>query len=125
MAKFPYNVCGYRFQDGVNTLRLSFQFAINALSADLARAITESSAYEDGIAQGGAEIGEWDDDGNKLSIQTNVLEMQVESVEEAAMALRKAFVIALYHHWERSVRLWTASANGKHDALTSAALAKG
>jgi len=41
------------------------------------------------------------------------------------MALRKAFVIALYHHWERAIRASAAGANGNHDKLVKRAQAKG
>ncbi len=49
-------------------------------------------------------IVEHDDDGNVMWDQETLLEMDIEASDEAIMALRKAFVMALYHHWERALR---------------------
>src|SRR3546814_2456369 len=39
--------------------------------------------------------------------------------------LRKAYAVAIYHHWERSALQWTNRKNEKHDDLARRVLAMG
>ncbi|UKK84100.1 hypothetical protein L7H23_16255 [Sphingopyxis sp. BSN-002] len=51
--------------------------------------------------------------------------MEIDTKVEAQEALRKAFVIALYHHWERSARKWTGDDRRDHSKLAIAVEALG
>ena len=60
--------------------------------------------YQQNLEQGGKWIGESDDDGLVIWDQSQILDYEIDVVTEAAQDLRKAFALALYHHWERSAR---------------------
>lgn len=109
-----FNMHGYVFQEGVKTLQRSFAAAIAPLTADVERRSLEATTYQKSLADGGEWIGERDEDGYVLWDQETVLEMQLEGAQAAQMALRKAFAILAYHHWERSARGWSKSLHGKH-----------
>ncbi len=124
MVKLP-DLQGYVFQDGLNVLRTGFQCAAKALAGIAEQTKNEAIDYQDAVERGGEWIGEQDEDGYVLWDHASVLEMRVEAAEEALMALRKTSIIALYHHWERLVRLWTNSADkADHCKLVSRAQTK-
>ncbi|WP_421951100.1 hypothetical protein [Pelagibacterium sp.] len=123
---FKFSVHGYMFQEGIKALEEAFVAASDALESALAAKQTQLSDYVLLIEGGGLPIGEWDDDGNRLWDQEEVLAMHIETTSEAIMALRKSTVIALYHHWERAIRKSTGvPADGKHSALIDAAVGEG
>lgn len=127
MAEIRFNVWGYDFQEGVKTLQVSFDAGSEALRSGIVRAHDEAKVYALAVAADpGAWIGEHED-GLVLWDQAQVLEMGVERAEDAILALRKAFVIAIYHHWERSARNWTGlgDRNDGHLALSAKTVALG
>lgn len=72
------------------------------------------------MAAGGERIGEWED-GHRLWEQDQVIGLQIDDAEESVMDLRKAYVLAIYHHWERAARRWTRiSDRAAHDKLAKA-----
>lgn len=109
MAKLSINMAGFVFQEGVAHLRTSFGAASAALNGQVAAARDAVSAYVASVEAGGEWIGERDEDGETLWDQEQVLEFEVVALESAAMALRKALAIAIYHHWERMARIWTGA----------------
>lgn len=126
MAAFNINWWGYTFQDGLNVLGQSFTSARDALRRDIELAQEEALGYQDSVAQGLREPDiERDEEGNVIVDHADVLQMHVERAEECAMGLRKAIVIAAYHHWERSARGWTQSENGNHPKLVELSLDQG
>jgi len=50
--------------------------------------------------------GDCDEDGVVLWDRADLLSHEIAFAYGALMELRKAFAIAAYHHWERSVQLW-------------------
>lgn len=125
MVQFNFNLAGLSFQRGVSIMAKSFASAIVALRADIDNAKDEAFGYQQSLEQGGEWIGETDDDGVIIWDQTRVLEYEVEVVSEAAQELRKAFVLALYHHWERSARGWTKADNWTHEQLVEGTKKRG
>lgn len=114
MAKLNFDMRGYAFKAGLDVLREGYASASKALTADVERVKSEATAYE----ASDEFIGEHDDEGNLLWEQGQVLNMQQETAEEALMALRKAFVLVLYHHWERAIRAYTGSGkSADHEKL--------
>ncbi|AEH86626.1 hypothetical protein Mesop_2148 [Mesorhizobium opportunistum WSM2075] len=124
MVQLNFNFHGYRFQESTKILYASFRLAVQALRADVERAQNEAVAYQKYLDAGGEWIGERED-GHVIWDQEQVLDMQIEASDEALMALRKAFVIALYHYWERAIRVSTGDDKAKHDVLVALASAKG
>ncbi len=126
MAKFDFNLLGYAFQDVLKTMRSSFDLAAGALATEIVRAQAALSAYVAAVRMDpSAWVGEREE-GMILWDQSQVLDMNIANAEEALMHLRKAFVIAAYHHWERSARRWgKAGPKARHSQLSAASLAEG
>jgi len=121
MAKLNFNARGHAFKAGLDVLREGYASASAALHADVERAKSEAAAYE----ASDEWTGERDEDGHVLWEQGQVLGMRQEASEGALMALRKAFVLAIYHHWERAIRAYTDSGNSaSHDKLVDRAREK-
>jgi hypothetical protein len=126
MAKLDFNMQGYVFQEGVKTLRAGFETAVEALRSARTRAQQDLQAYEAAVAADPTQwIGE-EEDGLVLWDQSQVLEMSIADAEEALLALRKAFVIAIYHHWERAALRWThLTGRTEHKHLSAGTVAAG
>jgi hypothetical protein len=104
MVKPPYffDLRGYEFQIAVDALRKSAETGSDALRGEI-RVLEQQ--LEDYRRVGEFE-GERDEEGNVLWDQDNVLRLNISLAYEALMELRKAFAIAAYHIWERSVQRW-------------------
>lgn len=126
MAKLNINWRGYSYQAGLEVLAQSYLASQQALEDGIERAKDEAIGYQQAVEQGIEEPQiEYDDDGTPLVDHADVLAWNVDLAQEASMALRKAFVIAAYHHWERSARGWTGSQHGKHEKLVTLSREKG
>lgn len=122
MAKLGFDMRGYAFKAGLDVLRQGHASASKALTADIERVQAEAAAYE----ASPDFIGDHDEDGNLLWEQSQVLAFQQETAEDALQALRKAYVLALYHHWERAIQTYTDSGkSADHKKLVKRAPAKG
>ncbi|MCW2339123.1 hypothetical protein M2337_003413 [Sphingobium sp. B2D3A] len=120
MAPLRFNLQGYSYQDGISILRNSFEAAQEALHTKREGAMDEAVAYQEGLKEGTVEwIGERDEDGFVIWDQQSVLDYNVRDAEEAAKELRKAFCIAMYHHWERSALQWVDKVQLKHAGLVA------
>lgn len=123
---FFFNLHGYRFQQSTRILRDGYLSASRALVSDVERARAEAAKYAQDIENGGEWIEERDEEGHLLYTKEQALELQIETSDEALSALRKAFVIAAYHYWERATRLAVGGNDkAKHNELVVLAVAKG
>lgn len=120
MVKFAFNAHGYRFTNGLSILKNSFDLAMTAVGGSAAEARDAAVEYAARLDGGGSPEEERDEDGHILWDQGTILAMKLEDADETAMELRKAFVLAMYHHWERSARRWTGKPHGNHKALAAA-----
>lgn len=125
MVKLNFNWRGYMYQDGINSIRLSYDTAAQALEQQTQRTYDEITDYNANFEAGDQSGIERDDDGHVVWDQADMLIYQSTAAEEALNTLRKAFAIVLYHHWERSIREWVQSKHGKHDTLVAVAAATG
>lgn len=123
MVKLNFNLAGFSFQHGLTILKTSLQAALPGLAEGVAKADAALKAYE----AAGVFIGERDDEtGDIYWDQSQVLGFELEMAEIARQELRKAYAIAAYHHWERSVRVWTGKENLRnHDDMVAATRAEG
>ena len=94
--------------------------ARDALLSDVARAKDEAADYSENLDRGADWVGERDDGGHVIWDHADILQLRVDTATDALNALCKAFIISLYHHWERSARRWVGKQNGDHDKLASA-----
>jgi hypothetical protein len=117
MAQFSFNALGYWFQSSINILWRSYECARTALEDDIERAAETAVAYQQARDEGAEFIGEKDEFGGTIWDQQDVLNHQYEMAQDALRSLRRAYVISLYHHWERGARAWTKSPKGNHEEL--------
>ena len=116
MAKLVWNMLGWSYQAGLAILKTCYETSNDNLEAALERAKEEAIGYEQALQQGAQPIGEWED-GYALWTQDQILEENVQAAADALWEVRRAFVIALYHHWERGARGWTHAQHAKHPKL--------
>jgi hypothetical protein len=122
VVKLGFDIRGHAFKAGLDVLREGYASASRALTADVERVRGEAAAYE----ASPEFIGEHDDEGHIIWEQGTVLAMQRQAAEESLKALRKAYVLILYHHWERAIRAYTDSGkSADHEKLVKRATAKG
>lgn len=115
MVKLGPYIRRSQFEHGLRMLEMGYRAARDALEAEIERIKVEAIAYEESLANGGEWIGEYED-GRILWEQSQAYEAQVDDVGHASLEVRKAFVIALYHHWERSATGWKGG-YASHDEL--------
>lgn len=125
MAPMNFNFVGWVFESGLDVLERSFRTAFDALENQIAKARHEEAVYLEHVQLTGESEIERDDDGIILWDKEDVLGYEIEFAEDAGMALRKAFAIAIYHHWERSIRDWTEATHRSHSDLAERAVEKG
>lgn len=126
VVAFTWNIEGYTFQQGVTVLKDAYQAAADALQEEWQRAKDEAVTYQDAVDSGQTLwIGERDEDGYVIWDQEMVHQMDIEAKIEGQNGLRKAFVLAAYHHWERGARTWTSDDVRDHKRLILAVKAKG
>ena len=120
--KLGFDVRGYQFDVGLKAIAQGFRASAIALMAEVERIEADLAAYE----RAGVWEGERDDDGHVIWSRDQIFAMEQEAAEEALMHLRKAFVLALYHHWERAIRAYTGGGQGpRHGQLIKRAEQEG
>lgn len=107
MAELPFNFLGYEFQSGLDVLRKSAQTGLAALSGKINALERQLQDYR----RIGEFEGERDEEGHVLWERDDALDHEIAFADDARMELRKAFAIAIFHHWERSVQRWIAQEN--------------
>lgn len=116
MAKLLWNMLGWSYQAGITVLRTCYESSNNNLEEALERAKEEAFGYQQSLEQGAEPIGEWEE-GCALWTQDQILDENVEAAVDTLWEVRRAFAIALYHHWERGARRWTHAQHAKHPQL--------
>lgn len=109
-----FNWHGYEFQDGLKVLERSFSTASEALQRELDAAYSALDQHdvEYGDDSSTHPDTEFTDNGYVLFDPRDHLAMNTLNGEQAVLSLRKAFVIMLYHHWERCARDVTDKRHG-------------
>jgi len=109
-ADLRHDFEGSRFRDGVDRLDKAFSLALRSLLDEEQNLRSQLEAYQAHVKGGGERIGEWDpDEGYSLWEHDDDLSMEIEDAEESQKDLRKAYMLAIYHHWERAAQRWTGS----------------
>jgi hypothetical protein len=106
-------VVGYEFESSIKSFRKSFELSRTALADAAEKIRSDLAAY----LAGDEWIGERTEDGHTIWDQEQVYEMEIEAAEEAIQELRQTYLIAIYHRWERAVRLYTKSDEQSHAKL--------
>lgn len=124
MVVFRFDARHFEFDHGVRLLKQGYAAARDALVKEIERVVVDARAYQERLANGGEWIGERED-GIVLWDQTHVFEMETEDAHKALYEVRRAFIIALYHHWERSAAKWLGKDNADHEKLARFCAASG
>lgn len=125
MVALNFNAHAFAFQSGLDTIEQGYEAAVNGITLEINRKKAAFYDYCRYIENGGAPTEERDDDGVLIWSQDQLLQGTIFVAEEALMSLRKAYAVAIYHHWERSALQWTNRKNEKHDDLARRVLAMG
>jgi len=126
MAPLPFNMLGYIYESGLDSLRASFVSGSQGLRQKLEDTTKALDDYQHSLRNGGEWIGERDpEEGYVIWDQEQVFNFDIDAAHEAYGELRKAFAIAAYHYWERSIRKYCKAQGGKHADLVTKALGEG
>lgn len=112
MADLTPYIRAFQLQDGIRTLMRSFNTSHETLQGAAEEAEDAWSKHERAIGDGPDAVG-WTD-GYAILTTTDLLKLRMVNAWAAASELRAAFIIALYHHWERCVYLWGDRRSSSH-----------
>lgn len=121
MVKLDFSVLGFAYESGLECLRDSFSAAVQGIRNQMRE---ETEAWRSGTGEYREPI-KFTDDGDVIFDPSDVYQFKMEAVAEAHAELRKAFAIAIYHYWERNIRVFCTLPNGKHAELEAAAATLG
>lgn len=117
-----FDAHGYDYGRSLAILDDTLTAAEQGLEDRRARLAADLADYE----TSGVRIGEWADGGQKIWDQSDVYEFDIELVDEGLANLRKSYVIAFYHSWERMVGRWAdVGSKANHKELRRAVENKG
>lgn len=122
MAALDFSPHGVFFESGIDTIEDGYAAAANGITQEINRKKAAFYDYNRHVENGGPPTEERDDDGYLIWSQDDELKVVIEIAEDALMALRKAYAITIYHHWERSALQWTGKRNETHDNLVQLVL---
>lgn len=125
MVVLSFNAHAFSFESGLDTIEQGYEAAVGGITLEINRKKAAFYDYSRHIENGGAPTEERDDDGGLIWSQDQLLQGTIFVAEEALMSLRKAYAVAIYHHWERSALQWTNRKSEKHDDLARRVLAMG
>ncbi|WP_292899888.1 hypothetical protein [Nitratireductor sp.] len=114
----------YQFTHGIRMLKKGYTAARDSLEAEIKGTQAKAAAYQEHLANGGERICEYDADGYLLWEQSQVYDIEIEDARKAIFEIRKALVIALYHHWEHSAASWKGS-DASHGKLAEFCIEEG
>lgn len=117
MVKLDFDLRGFAYESGLDCLRDSFSAAVEGIRNHI---WMETEAWRSGTGEYGEAI-QYTEDGDVVFDPSDVYPFKIEALAEAHAELRKAFAIAIYHYWERNIRVFCALPNGKHAELQAAA----
>ncbi|ASW07747.1 hypothetical protein [Rhizobium sp. 11515TR] len=125
MVPLTFDARGYRFEKGLEILRAGFNGARDGALEKNDRLQAKLAQYQDALKNGEQPVGENDDDGHYLWDLETLLVMDLEEAAEAVLELRKAFVLAIYHFWERTIRSYCNTHEFGHNSLVKKAVRSG
>lgn len=125
MVALNFSPHGVFFQSGLDIIEDGYAAAVSGITQEINRKKAAFYDYKRHLENGGLRTEERDDEGNLIWSQDDELQSVIEIAEDALTALRKAYAITIYHHWERSALQWSGRENEKHDDLVCLVLKMG
>lgn len=124
--KFPFDVLAYVYREGIDRLEEGFSAAIGGLQDRRDQLSAELGDYEAHLEAGGEVQGEWDEDnGGWLYRADDLLRLRMDEAETTLRDLRHAYIVMIYHHWERSMQRRLDKRPKNHAELVKCLEAKG
>lgn len=118
MAKLNFNLAGFSYQHGLSVLLAAYEAALAGAQAQEAAILGKAQDYARHLAAGGAPIEERTEDGDLISSQEDIHAYELEIVQIATTEMRRAFAVAAYHYWERTVSSWRPEPRARnHDEV--------
>lgn len=101
MVKMKFNALGFLFQSGLKDIRRGYIVSTSAFAPQLAD-ISDRENQLHARQMMGTEPPVEDGDISEAEF----LEHERETIGDALKHIREAFLMALYHYWEREVAVW-------------------
>ncbi|HEX7852718.1 MAG TPA: hypothetical protein VF503_03395 [Sphingobium sp.] len=124
MAPLSFDLRHYSFMMALDALIDAFRVALSAMDDQLLRAHADMAAHGQYLATGGDDGAVYIDD-HYSHDTADLLMMEHSDASSAARAIREAFVISLFHLWERSARSWVKCEEQSYAKLAKALRAAG
>lgn len=119
MAQLSFNLRHYSFMMALDALIDAFRVAISAMDGQLLQAHADMTAHSQSLATGGDDGAVYVND-HYSHDTADLLAMGYSDASSAARAIREAFVISLFHLWERSARSWVKCEEQSYAKLAKA-----
>lgn len=117
MAKLDFSVRGFAYESGIRCLGDSFTAATHGIRNQIRE---ETEAFESCTGDYEEQF-QYAEDGSVLFDPADLYQYKMEALDEAHAELRKAFAIAIYHYWERKIRVFCDLSDGNHAEVEAAA----
>lgn len=127
MAKINFNFWASDYDHRITVMSDTLLAAEEALDAKSQQIADEAAAYEADIAAGSVDddVVYDDDTGSVIYRRSSAYDYDLDVIDQGLVALRKSFVISLYHLWERTAKGWSgASTANEHSKFLKAVRAK-
>lgn len=124
MAIIKFDWAGYEYQTGLKTLKDSYERAAHLLQDDIDASYRAIDEFDLVFDEGVDSVIEADDYGSVTHNPRDFLIHASIRSEQSIQALRKAFAIMIYHHWERAAREWGNKPHGGFEGLVKAVQSK-
>ena len=111
MVQLSFDARAVVFQSGFRTIRRAYRTSVAAFSEQL-RELDENYRALEQDAIDGMLPEPFDGEPDEFEL----IDYQRATVGEALREIRQAFLVALYHYWERSVVRWTKTKYVANDA---------
>jgi hypothetical protein len=121
VAIIDFDWAGYEYQTGLKALRDSYNRASRFLQEDIDQAYHEISMYDGRHSEEDDPNIDLDEDGVITFDPRDHLIHASLMAEQSMQALRKAYAIMIYHHWERGAREWGGKDHGGFSSMVKAA----
>ena len=111
--KFDFR--GFFYQKGIGDIRAAYQATMAALQLLLRDAELEAEQIDREIKGGTRPSHIYDDDGLSMYSETQYAIHRLESIQSSIDMSRQAYMLILYHHWEKHCVTWMKSHHYNQD----------
>lgn len=103
MVPLPESIKAYLYQTGIDRIRDAYLASADTLGNKYDAAKSALEEYE----ATGSDDAVYGEDGTLVSCTRQSLDHEVFNASLAASVVREAFIMSIFHYWERCARGWT------------------